>query len=138
MHKNKIKEVIIFRVFISYKWEDKEFAEGLMGTFLNPNNEYRHVPYSERQDYRHQGENAIKSYLRVLINECRSLICLIGQNTHSSRWVAYEIEVATSQNKKIVPVRIRDTTGGPPRLIRERNIEIINWDSRLINDELSK
>ena len=130
--------MIIFLVFISYKWEDKEFADGLMGTLLNPNNEYRHVPYSERQDYRQQGENAIKSYLRSLISGCRSLICIIGQNTHNSRWVAYELEVATSQNKKIIPVRIRDTTGGPPRLIRERNIEIIKWDSRLINDELSK
>lgn len=132
------KEVIKIRVFISYKWEDKEFADGIMGTFLNPNNEYRHVPYSEKKDYRQQGENAIESYLRGLINECRALICLVGQNTHSSQWIGYELEVATSQNKKIVPVRIPNTTGGPPKLIRDRSLKVIRWDAQLINNELSR
>ncbi len=130
--------MIIIRVFLSYKWEDREFADGLRGTFLNPNNEYRHVPYSEREDYRQQGENAIRAYLREIINECDALICLIGQNTHNSKWVAYELGVASSQDKKIVPVRIRNTNGGAPRLIRERDIGIIKWDSTLINNELSK
>ena len=130
--------MIIFQVFISYKWEDKEFADGLMGTFLNPNNEYRHVPYSEREDYRQQGENEIKVYLRGLVNECHSLICIVGENTHSSRWVRYELDVANSQNKKIVPVRIPNTTGGPPKLIKDRDINIVEWNSRLINDALSR
>ena len=130
--------VVKIRVFLSYKWEDKKSADALRGTFLNPNNDYRHVPLSEREDYRQQGENAIKSYLRGLISECRALICLVGQNTHSSQWVAYELEIATSQNKKVVPVRIRNTTGGAPKLIRERNLKIIKRDARLINNELSK
>ena len=130
--------MIIFRVFISYKWEDKEFADGLMGTFLNPNNEYRHVPYNEREDYRQQGDYVIKVYLRGLINECRSLICIVGENTHSSRWVAYELEVANSQNKKIVPVRIPNTTGGPLNLIKDWDINIVEWNSRLINNALSR
>jgi len=130
--------VIIIKVFLSYKWEDKIFADGLEGTFLNPNNEYRHVPSSEREDYRKKGEDAIKRYLRGLIFDCQALICVIGQNTHNSHWVAYELNVATSQDKKIVPVRIRDTTGGAPKLIRDRKIDIIEWDSQLINNELSK
>lgn len=130
--------MVIIKVFLSYKWEDKIFTDGLRGTFLNPNNEYRHVPSIEREDYRKKSIEAKKSYLRGLITDCQALICVIGQNTHSSEWVAYELEVATSQDKKIVPIRIRDTTGGAPKLIRERNLEIISWDSRLINNELSK
>lgn len=130
--------VVNIRLFLSYKWEDKKSADGIRGTFLNPNNDYRHVPLSEREDYRQQGENAIKAYLRGLIGECRALICLVGQNTHSSQWVAYELEVATSQNKKIVPVRIRNTTGGPPKLIKERKIKVIDWDSKRINEVLSR
>jgi len=130
--------VVIIKIFLSYKWEDKIFTDGLRGTFLNPNNEYRHVPSSEREDYREKGKDAIKSYLRGLITDCQALICVIGQNTHSSQWVAYELEVATSQDKKIVPVRIRDTTGGAPKLIKDRKIKIVEWNSRKINDALSK
>ncbi len=126
------------KVFLSYKWEDKKYADGLRGAFLNTTNEYRHVPFNEREDYRQKGEVVIKNYLKGIIGGCDALICLIGNISYNSQWINYELDVATSQNKKIVAVRIKGTTGGAPNLIRLRGINIIEYDSRKINDELSK
>ncbi|MFX1366910.1 MAG: toll/interleukin-1 receptor domain-containing protein [Promethearchaeota archaeon] len=129
--------MIIIIVFLSYKWDDKKYADGLRGYLKNPNNKYRHIPISERNDYRNKGEVAVRTYLKGIIGECDALICLIGQNTHSSQWVAYELDVANSQGKKIIPLRIRKTSGGPPKLIKERDLKIVKWSSEEINDALS-
>ena len=130
--------MVIVQVFLSYKWEDKKFADGLKGYLKNPNNKYQHIKITERKDYRTRGKNSIKKYLKDIIGSCKALVCLIGQNTHNSQWVGYELDIANSQGKKIIPVRINNTTGGAPNLIKERNLELIKWDSKEINEALSK
>ncbi len=125
-------------VFLSYKWEDRKHANDLKSNLKNPNNLYRHIPLTEREDYREKGKKYIRNYLKEIINDCEAILCLIGNNTHSSPWVFYELDVANSQSKKIVPLRIPNTTGGPPKLIKDKEINIIEWNSRLINDALSK
>ncbi len=125
-------------VFLSYKWEDRKHANDLKSNLKNLNNMYRHIPLAEREDYREKGKKSIRNYLKDIINDCEAILCLIGNNTHSSPWVSYELDVATSQSKKIVPLRIPNTTGGPPKLIKDREINIVEWNSRLINDALSK
>lgn len=125
-------------VFLSYKWEDKKHANDLKSYLKNLNNKYRHIPLTEREDHREKGKNYVRNYLRKIIGECDALLCLIGRNTHSSPWVSYELDVANSKRKEIVPVRIPKTFGGPPKLIKNRKIEIVEWDSREINNALSK
>ena len=130
--------VVNIRVFLSYKWEDKKNANDLKAYLKNPNNKYNHIPITERKDYRTKGEKYVRGYLKGIIGDCQALICLIGKNTHSSLWVAYELDVATSLQKKIIPVRIPDTSGGPPKRIKEQKILIVEWNARKINETLSK
>lgn len=124
-------------IFLSYKWEDRAYVNGLAGLLKNPNNEYRHIPINEREDYRNQGREAVRNYLRGLINECDAIICLVGENTHSSDWVKYEVEVARSLGKNIMAVRINNTSGGLPSLLRSWGIPETRWDSQSINNALS-
>ena len=123
-------------VFISYKWGDQNHAKDLDSFLNNPNNKYRHVAIRERDDYRGKGETAVRNYLKGLIGECDALICLIGNDTHNSEWVKYELDVANSQVKKIIPVRIKGTSGGTPSILK--NKKILNWSAKEINDELSR
>jgi len=132
----KSKKVIIIIVFISYRWGDRDYANGLDGFLNNPNNTYRHVTIRERDDNRNKGEVTVKNYLKGLIGNCNAIICLIGNNTHNSNWVQYELEVANSQNKKIIPVRIPNTSGGVPDIIR--NKIILRWNANEINDEFGR
>lgn len=125
------------KVFLSYKWEDKVQVDSLKGTLLNPNNKYNHTPKTERLNLKEKGDKAIKSHLKEIIGDCEALICLIGNNTHKSHWVSYELEVANSQKKKIVPVRIKGTTGKIPDLIKKWKIRLVKSDSTKINDALS-
>lgn len=124
-------------IFLSYKWEDRAYVNGLAGLLQNSNNHYRHIPMNEREDYRNQGREAVRNYLRELINECDAIICLLGRNTQSSEWVKYELEVAKSLSKKILAVRIGRTRGGMPSLLNSWGISETKWDSRSINNALS-
>jgi len=128
--------VIKIQVFLSYKWEDKNYADGMDGLLRNPNNKYHHLTDREKQDLRNKGENVWKKYLLGKIRDCEALICLIGHDTHSATGVIYELSVASSLGIKIIPVRIPNTHGGAPKIINK--LKLINWDSREINDELSR
>lgn len=125
-------------MFISYKWEDKKYANGLDGLLNNPNNDYRHLTEREREDLRYKGESSVKDYLKDKIRDRDAIICLIGNNTHNSTGVKYELQVAKSLEKKIIVVRIPQTKGGLPTLLKKWGIKETPWNSIEINDVLSR
>ncbi|MFX1498370.1 MAG: TIR domain-containing protein [Promethearchaeota archaeon] len=129
--------MIKIRIFISYKYEDYEYANGLEGLLKNPNNIYRHSPKREKEDMRENGEEAVRSYLIGLIRDCDALVCLIGRNTHNATGVMYELEAAKSLGKKIIAVRIPNTFGGLPKLLKSWGIIEIEWNALKINNSLS-
>lgn len=130
--------MIFIKVFISYKWEDKKYANGLDGLLNNPNNDYRHLTEREREDLRYKGESSVKDYLKDKIRDRDAIICLIGNNTHNSTGVKYELQVAKSLGKKIIGVRIPQTKGSLPPLLKKWGIKETPWNSREINDVLSR
>ena len=123
-------------VFLSYKWEDKNYADGMNGLLRDQNNMYRHLTDRERKDLRNKGETTWKKYLKDKIRDSDALICLIGQDTHNATGVNYELSVASSLGIKIIPVRIPKTYGRAPKIISK--LKILNWEAREINDELSR
>lgn len=126
------------KIFLSYKWEDRESANGLEGLLKNPNNKYQHLTEREQEDVRNKGENVVKNYLKGIIQDCDTLICLIGNDTHNATGVRYELEVAKSLRKKIIAVRIPQTTGDLPYILRSWGISEVKWNAKDINDKLSK
>lgn len=54
------------------------------------------------------------------------MLVFVGDNTHNSRGVEYEIQNAKSSGKKIVPVRIPGTTGAAPKSIRDEKMVVFN------------
>ena len=122
-------------IFLSNKYEDRSYANGMDGLLNNPNNEYRHVTEREKEDLRSKGEKAWKNYLKEIIKNCDVLTCLIGKDTHNAQGVIYELEVATSLGIKIIPVRIPNTTSPSPQIIRNKNI--IPWNAKEINNAIS-
>jgi len=125
------------KIFLSYKWEDRESANGLEGLLRNPNNKYQHLTEREQKDLRYQGENTVKNYLKRIILDCDALICLIGNDTHNATGVRYELEVAKSLKKKIIAVRIPQTSGSLPYILKAWGISEVKWDAKDINGKLS-
>jgi len=58
----------------------------------------------------------IKSVIKRKISDSSVFLCLIGENTHNSDWVKWEIDKAIELNKKIVAVKIDSTYTSPTNL----------------------
>jgi hypothetical protein len=108
-------------VFISYVYEDKKYRDTLK-KWGNKNLLGENIQITfERGDYRAKGEKAVKEEILSMIQGATAVIFLIGQNTHNHPWVNYEVECAKAKNKKILLVRIPNTTGGKPKLLSKHN-----------------
>ncbi|MFE8603921.1 TIR domain-containing protein [Archangium violaceum] len=104
-------------VFISYVYEEKSFkdtvAQWIQGQRLGSDVVVTH----ERSDVRQHGEAEIRNHLRPLIEGCAAVLVLVGDDSHSRKWIDYEVAVAQQLHKVIIPVRLPTTRGGPPREI---------------------
>jgi hypothetical protein len=109
-------------IFISYVYEDKAHRDYVERWFDSNLVGFDRVSIAESEDYRQHGEAAIKDYLRPKIRGCAAVLCLVGDDTHNSSWVQYELDVATSLNKQIVLARIPNTRGATPA--RHRHLTI--------------
>jgi len=122
-------------IFVSYVFEDKPFLnkmknweeKGLM-------EEYTFT--FEKEDKRHEGEKAIKNYLKNLIKGSAIILVLIGDNTHNHDWIKIEVELANNFNKKIRCVRIPGTTGKKPEILK--NYKELTFNPNQILKELRK
>jgi len=121
-------------VFCSYKYEDKQWKEKLeswaISNRLGPNI----VITGESEDVRQNGKNAVKRHLSPKLTGASKILVLIGRDTHNSTGVEYEIQHAMSAGKKVIPVRIPDTSGAAPQAISGKR-EIV-FDPSAIRQEL--
>ncbi len=125
-------------IFISFRELDKDYREGFEGMLLNPNSPLKGTPISSREDVRGKGESAVKKYIREMIDQSHIVIVLIGNDTHISEWIDYEMDLSTSKRKPIFGVRIEGTTGGGPDLFKRRNLHILDWDPNQISEKINK
>lgn len=113
-------------IFVSYVYEDKRHRDNVERWFDDITLGPGRVMITESEDLRPLGERAIESHLKPKIRGAAAVLCLIGQNTHNSDWVKYELDVATSCGKKIVLARIQGTTGAAPP--GHRHLPIVTLD----------
>ena len=104
-------------LFISHVYEDLQardtirtwVTQGLLGPNI--------VVTGESQDVRQGGRGAIQRHLSPKLQGASAVIVLIGNNTHNHKWIEYEAQHALSNRKRVVAVRIPNTTGAAPRVV---------------------
>lgn len=101
-------------IFISYVYEDKPYRDNVERWFEQGKVGPNRVTIAEFTDFRQHGDRAVETHLKPMLRGAAAVLCLVGQNTHNSQWVQYELSVASSLNKKIILARIPGTTGAAP------------------------
>ena len=109
-------------IFCSYEYGDKEHKDKLKEWGENGRLGNDVIIVYETQDKRQGGKKAVRNYLSPKLKGCSDMIVLIGNNTHNAPGVEYEIAHAKSDHKRIIPVRIPETTGAPPKAIRQKRL----------------
>lgn len=91
-------------VFISHKGEDDRQVQNLKQRLKAQGYNVRNfsVDSTNHKDGRRPSDAVIARLLRMRVSWSSTLICLIGPDTHTSKYVNDEIKYAHEQGKKIV------------------------------------
>lgn len=89
----------------------------------------------ETEDKRALGKEAIKQHLKAKIQGAAFVVVLIGDTTHNHEWVSAEAELANSFNKKIICIRLPNTSGAVPPILKNHKLIGFNPDELKRNIE---
>lgn len=134
-------------VFISYDHDDASQVHGFRGLVANPNHPVtftdgslaRPVINSAGQTISYPPTNPsaekVRQAIRACFDQCSRMVVLIGDDTHSSTWVNWEIEEFYDRkrgggdaSRRICGLRLRGSRGGGPRALQGRSAGIFEWD----------
>jgi hypothetical protein len=95
-------------IFISHEGEDDSHLQGMKQRLIDQGYDVRNysVDSTNHNDEKRPSDAEIRETLRTRISWSSALICLIGEDTHKSDWVNFEIEEAKNQGKNIVGVYV--------------------------------
>jgi len=94
-------------VFISYDYDNDKHYKNLLVAW-DANKEFDFSFYDASVDVSVDSNDAaaIKRVLSARINSAAYFFCIVGEKTHKSKWVAWEIDKAVELKNKIVAVKI--------------------------------
>ncbi|QUG82743.1 TIR domain-containing protein [Bacillus nitratireducens] len=109
------------KVFVSYHSavEDTRYKNLLVAWSANDNSHFdiKFDDTSVGVSINSTNANYIKSVIKGKITESSVFLCLIGENTHNSDWVKWEIDKAVELGKKIVAVKISNSYTSPTNIL---------------------
>lgn len=125
-------ERVIKNVFVSHYHED-EGGINAMKDLLGDKYSIRNYSVTSDKYNNAKNEDYIKTLLRPLIKEAGTFICLIGPQTHDSKWVDWEIREAERQGKQIVGVYSHGAKDSDiPPALEEFADAIVGWNTNNI------
>jgi hypothetical protein len=104
-------------VFISYDYDrDKRYKNLLVA--WDENKEFDFSFYDASVDVSVDSDDAasIKRVISARISNATHFLCIVGEETHKSKWVAWEIGKAAELKKKMVAVKIAKDNTTPTKL----------------------
>lgn len=117
------------RVFISFHKEDAKLLSGFRLMARNPRVAMEFYDNSLRDAIDSESKAYVKTVIRDLINRSSVLVCLVGNGTAWREWVDWELETATKLHKGVCGVRIPDTFGRVPQVLRDLEAPFGTWET---------
>jgi hypothetical protein len=105
-------------IFISYDYDNDKHYRNLLSAW-DKNDEFDFEFYDGSLNVAVDSEDAayIKSVIKPKIQVSSHLLCLVGEHTHESEWIDWEIEKAIEFGKKLIGVKIQKANETPPALL---------------------
>lgn len=89
------------RVFLSFDSDDLNLVNLFRGQTANPNLDIGFYDDSLKVGIDSSNAEYIKSIIRPKIVNASVIVCLIGKDTHTSRWVDWELAVSGVEKKGV-------------------------------------
>lgn len=122
-----------YNIFISHKGENDDQVQNLKARLISTGYHVRNfsVDSTNHKDGRRPTDAVIARLLRMRVSWSSTLICLIGSDTHSSKYVNDEIRYAHEQGKRIVGIYARGSANNVelPENFKKYGGTPLGWNS---------
>lgn len=134
------------RIFISHSHKDSAYIADIKGVRLNDNHSlafhdrsledpvYNAFGHINRRSPEDPASKPVRDEILALLRQSDKLIVLVGNDTHSSLWVQWEIEQFSRIHgeRSIMLMRTPDNhRGGAPATVRHLSLE--SWDIQYLS-----
>lgn len=116
------------KVFISYRYRDQH-AKAAVDNWVEQGLG-KDISFDDLDEDEFDSDSAIKKGIQEKIAKCQIILVLVGQNTHNSKWVRYEIQQGQEAKppKGILWTQLPNTKGGPPPELKNTRPTLFSLD----------
>jgi hypothetical protein len=115
------------RIYLSFHVEDLPQVRGFRLMARAPNLEIEFHDGSLREVINSTRGSYVKQQIRSIIQKSSVVVCLIGNGTAWRDWVEWELKTAFELGKGICGIRLKDSRGRAPQLLRDIGAPIAPW-----------
>ena len=144
-------------LFISFAQGDQHQLESFRALAMNPEHELEFHDRSElkpvkdragkpiMQPPKSPASKPIREELKRLLNKARKMVILVGETTHESQWVDWDIRTFFDKKKKypgktnrrLMAMKLKGYRKATlPKAIQDLGIQVINWGPKTLNNWL--
>jgi hypothetical protein len=125
--------MLIKKVFLSFAQEDAQKVEKLISLLRSPDYELDFYEGALDPDFDLAEAEVIKQAIGEKISKCTIAVCLIGENTHKSKWVDSQLRKNRNKGNKIIVMALKGIQDAVlPAVVREENLTFYPWDPQKI------
>ena len=106
------------KLFISFDYDnDKKYRNLLIAWDKNDHFDFEFYDESVSVAVDSEDANYIRSVIKKKIEAADALLCIVGEETHKSRWCAWEIQTAKNLKKGLIGVKTDSNNTSPAELL---------------------
>lgn len=127
------------KVFISFRFEDKNLVDLLRGQAKNTNSEVDFIDMSLQVPFNSTNADYIRQGIRARIEQCSVTVVMATDDTHKSEWCNWEISESIRLGKGVVVIdkRSNQSTKLPDAITQNRkDVKIIPWQADKMMDAI--
>ena len=125
------------KIFVSYDYDnDRHYKNLLLAWDRNREFDFGFSDQSADVSIQSTNATAIKRAISAKINGATYFLCLVGEKTYKSIWVAWEIEKAKELRKRLVAVKISHRNATPTGLLGARASWAMSFTFDAIRDAI--
>ncbi len=122
--------------FLSFDYDDINDVTMLRGQAKNPKSDIEFIDWSVKEPFNSENADYIKGRIKDRIEQCSQTVVYVGDNTHTSEWVSWEIEKSLELGKNVIAVHKGEKPPHRlPEAITKNNIKVVAWSK--LADEIS-
>ncbi len=117
------------KVYLSFAHEDASRVEKLISFLRGQDYELDFYEGPLDLDFDAEGAEAVRRAIGEKIVKCNIAVCLIGENTHKSRWVDCQLRKNRNKGNKIIAMALKGVQDAVlPDVVKEEFLTFYPWD----------